>query len=328
MSKSTHPINQPTQSERLIAIERYVKAVVERDGRFPRYWGALQRREYCDRVLRALPCLLSFYELRHEYSEHIEAFWHACEKVGLLNCGEQTWMVDWLSHPSTDSVAAIAEFEALIGGFSESHRYRRRAWDRGEEQRQKREYLDTYIRNLLAQYSRSLVLRTDLGYRKAAQIDIKTVFRHLDTLRQLIHKRVGLFEDAVGYVWDVEQGETEGGYHIHFSLILPGHRHQRDGYLSKLLGGLWLDITVGMGRYHSCNAEKEKFARRGTLGIGMIHRDDVMACENAVMAIGYLAKPEKDDQYLRMKPVGRRAFGKGVLKTRLVKVNEGEFSCG
>lgn len=314
MSTSAHPFNRYSQSERLIAIERYVKAVIERNGQFPRYWGGLQRCEYCDRVIRALPDLLSFYEPRHEYSEHIEAFWHASEKVGLLNCGQLTWMVDRLAHPGTDIVAIISELEALIASYSESPRFRRRAWDREEEQRQRREGLDVYTWELIGRYYRSLFLRTDLGYRKAARIDIQTVFRHLDALRELIHKRIGLFEDAVGFVWDVEQGESEGGYHIHFSLVLPGHLHQRDGYLTNQLGGLWLEITEGMGRYHSCNADKEKFIRRGTLGIGMIHRDDAIACENAVMAIGYLAKPEKNDQYLRMKPVGRRTFGKGVLK--------------
>jgi hypothetical protein len=30
------------------------------------------------------------------------------------------------------------------------------------------------------------------------------------------------------------------------------------------------------------------------LGVGMIHRNDTVACENAVHAVGYLADYEKD----------------------------------
>jgi len=44
----------------------------------------------------------------------------------------------------------------------------------------------------------------------------------------------------------------------------------------------------------------------------MIHRDNTEEVKNAINAVGYLAKYEKDDQYLRMKPKGRRTFGTGV----------------
>lgn len=192
--------------------------------------------------------------------------------------------------------------------------FRRRASDRRYEQKIVRERLDAYSRFLLAQYARSLVLRVDLGYRKGVKPTIAEVYRDLDMLLALVHKRKEVFEDATGFVWRVEQGGRSGEYHIHFSMVLPGHLHQRDGYMAKQLGALWMQITQLRGRHHSCNAEKRKYARWGTLGIGMIHRNDDIARENAVNAIGYLAEPEKEDQFLRMRPEGRRAYGAGMFE--------------
>lgn len=307
-----------SQSERLIKIEHYVNGVIRREGVYPRYWSASQQREYSSGMLRELPKLLSFYQPDHEYSEHIEAFWHACEKQGFLDCGYQTRLAGQLIHPGADSVAIMEEFDGRIAEYAETPRFRRQTSDRRYEQQQRRERLDTYTRSLMGRYARSLVLRVDLGYYKAARVDILAVYRHLDAFLDLIHRRMDLFDDTTGYAWCVEQGETRG-YHIHFTLVLPGHLHQRDGYLTNRLGALWGEITSGMGSYHSCNAEKAKFASRGTLGIGMIHREDNEAIENVVKAVGYLAKPEKEDQFLRMKPVGRRAYGTGMFDRSVLK---------
>lgn len=312
------PFIQPTggysQSEMLIKIEHYVNAVSNRGGTFPPSWRARERRAYCDEVLRELPKLLWFYVPEHEYSEHIEAFWHACEKLGFLNCGQPTWMVRQLTLPGVDSLAVVRELEERIAEYTTTLRFRRRASDRRYEQRMASERLEAYSRFLIAQYARSLVLRVDLAYLKDAKPTIAEVYRDLDRLLALIHERKEVFEDATGYVWRVEQGGQTGGYHIHFSLVLPGHLHQRDGYLAKQLGALWKIITQQRGKPHSCNANKRKYSRLGILGIGMIHRNDEAACRNAINAVGYLAEPEKEDQFLRMKPEGRRSFGTGMFE--------------
>jgi len=44
----------------------------------------------------------------------------------------------------------------------------------------------------------------------------------------------------------------------------------------------------------------------------LIHRDNPEEVKNAINAVGYLADYEKEDQYLRMRPKGRRTFGTGV----------------
>ncbi|MCC2637416.1 MAG: hypothetical protein K0Q68_1135, partial [Moraxellaceae bacterium] len=175
MSISTHSFVPYSQSDRLIRIEEYVKSIINRNGRFPLSWREHQRREHCNRVLWELPNLLPFYEPRHEYSEHIEAFWHACEKVGLLECGQLTWVVGAMIHAGADSIAIVAEIEELIAEYAGTLPFRRRASDRRYEQQQKREGLDAYTRELMGRYYRSLVLRVDLGYLKVARVDIATV---------------------------------------------------------------------------------------------------------------------------------------------------------
>lgn len=308
-----HTPEKYCQSERLIQIERYVNAVISRQGAFPRHWSARQRRDYCDSILRELPHLLLFYAPRHEYSEHIEAFWHACEKLGLLDCGYPTWMVGQLLLPGADSLAIVGELEERIIEFTHGVRFQRRASDRRYEQKEKQERLEEYSRDLLGKYARALILRVDLAYYRNARVDIAEAYHHLDMLRLLINKRLGLFENLMGFVWCMEQGGKEGGYHLHLVLVFPGHMHQRDGYLIKQLAALWKQITGGLGRHYSCNANKAQYASRGILGIGMVYRNDADACENAVNAMGYLAEPEKEGQFLRMKPVGRRILGSGTL---------------
>ena len=53
----------------------------------------------------------------------------------------------------------------------------------------------------------------------------------------------------------------------------------------------------------------------GTLGVGMIKRQNSISCDNAVNSVRYLTAVDKTNQYLRMKPKGRRAFGTGLSKS-------------
>ena len=112
--------------------------------------------------------------------------------------------------------------------------------------------------------------------------------------------------------WRLEQGETKG-YHIHTVYYFKGSEHQSDWYMAQQIGRLWEHVTQGLGTFHSCNtsAEKDKYDQLGMLGVGMIHRNDRVACENSINAVGYLADSEKEDQYLRMKPNGKRTFATG-----------------
>ena len=148
MHQFTHFLNHYSQSERLIRIERYVKTIINRGGELPHYWSDQQRLEYCNRTLWHLPKLLSFYEPDHEYSEHINAFWHACEKVGLLECGHLSLMAGQIIHTTMNSVSSIVEIESLIAEYAGSLGFRRQATDRRYQQQQKQQglELDYYFR--------------------------------------------------------------------------------------------------------------------------------------------------------------------------------------
>lgn len=300
------------QSRTTLEIEQWVKNIIARSGPHMPSWDKQKRNSMCYGVVRELPRLIQFYRPHHEYSEHIVAFWHACEKFGILDCGQPTSVIQQLLTFRLNSTQAVEEIAALVLDYASSVNFKRRASDRLYEQKKRRARLEGYLREKLRWYARTLILRVDLSYPKYFPIDIFEVYQDIDALRAIIGMRYGIFEDLIGYVIDIEQGADTKGYHIHAAFLLPGHLHQRDGYLVRQCGEQWKEITRGYGIFHSCNAEKDKFERRGQRGVGMIHRDNQKDFENAVRTVGYLSELDKDDQYLRIRPMGRRSLYTGI----------------
>ena len=132
--------------------------------------------------------------------------------------------------------------------------------------------------------SRILVVRIDLRYRKevAAHIPRHVAHAHLDQL--IGDRRVypGVFDHLLGYAWGLEWGEQEGGIHYHLLLLYDGAYRRDDVGLGLAVRDLWKQITGGLGECYISNFDKEKFARQGCLGIGMIHRDDVIKRINLI----------------------------------------------
>lgn len=197
--------------------------------------------------------------------------------------------------------------------------FKRIVSDRRYQMKQNRKRIEQYASDLHGRHSRLLVVRVDLNYRMdyQYQIDIDDVYCHLEKMRKA-KNRLQFFENVVGSAWCIEQGQTRG-YHIHAVYYFRGSKHQKDWYMANHIGQLWELITQGLGTYHSCNTpdEKAKYERKGVLGVGMIHRNDAEACNNSINAVSYLSDNDKDDQYLRMKPKGRRAFATGWHRVRL-----------
>ncbi|MCY1307525.1 hypothetical protein D9M70_574540 [compost metagenome] len=137
--------------------------------------------------------------------------------------------------------------------------------------------------------------------------------RVFDDLRRLIAERERnlIFDHETGYICSVEQGEDRG-YHIHAAFFFNGAEVNADIYRAQRIGELWEHITRGQGCFHNCNLEKEK--HRDRLGIGLIHRRDLSARGNVHYAMRYLVK---NDQHLRLKPVGARCLRKGQAKKGL-----------
>lgn len=299
------------QTDILIEIETFVNNTMTWKGLYNPEWDSYTRQRYRHALLEALPRMMTFYRHDHVYSEHIMAFWNACEKCDLLSCGQATLMLNDVINGRVDGTAVLKDLADLVLDFTFTKEFRRQQADRDYQQQEKRRRLDKYTLSCLDRFSRTLHLRVDLGYRSEANVEIATVYAHLDELLGLIRSRDGFFENLVGYAICLEQGKTKG-YHLHVGLFLPGHLHQRDGYLAKELGALWVEITRGTGVYHSCNADKDHFERMGRRGVGMFHRDDELGRDNVVRTLGYLADPDKDDQFLRMRPEGRRAYFTGI----------------
>ncbi|WP_151813876.1 YagK/YfjJ domain-containing protein [Acinetobacter ursingii] len=180
-----------------------------------------------------------------------------------------------------------------------------------------RETLVTYLDNLIGHYSKLLFVRVDLAYlkEKQHQVDIRMFQQGVRELLGFIQDRDRCFSDLEGYAWALEQGEDKG-FHCHLLLIYNGSTHQNDYYFADQTIQRWKEITLDQGYGFNCNTpeHKDQFRKRGSLGIGMIHRDDDREVQNAIHACSYLVNPEKSNQQLRVKLPRMRSFGTGSYK--------------
>ncbi|UUS60127.1 MULTISPECIES: inovirus-type Gp2 protein [unclassified Acinetobacter] len=174
--------------------------------------------------------------------------------------------------------------------------------------------LKKYFNELLDRHRKLLLVRVDLSYKVLSQPSICKFNRDIEKLVSRIQDKDTIFKDQVGYVYRLEQGGKSRGYHCHLLLIYNGSLRNRDSYLGQCIGELWKDkITGGCGQFYNCNQAEHKKYYWGLnqLGIGMIERRNSKEVGNALKAIGYLADPDKDDQYLRAPLKGMRKFSKG-----------------
>ena len=89
--------------------------------------------------------------------------------------------------------------------------------------------------------------------------------------------------------------------------------------VSRILVAIQSEITRDYGQGYNCwNHERVKELRsRDELGIGLIYRRDSTQVANFIRAMEYIADHHKRTlQYLRVKPRGRRVFGKGQLRAQ------------
>lgn len=187
--------------------------------------------------------------------------------------------------------AGSREFKARLNRYQRS------------ENKNKKE-LNRYIDALFDRYSRLLVLRVDLSYRKE-YTDIP--------LERVISDRVHLFENAranrlfaemVGFIWKLEHGQDKG-FHFHVMFFYDGSKVRQDGSIAQQIGRYWSDVvTKGKGMYFNCNADKWRYKR---CGIGMIAYDDYQLRGGLRDAVAYLTKA---DLYMQLRTT-RRGMGKG-----------------
>lgn len=182
--------------------------------------------------------------------------------------------------------------------------------------------LQSYCKSIVDKCSRILVARVDLGYLKeySSRIRVDDIYKDLDILLNRIQNKDGVFKHVIGYIWGIEQGGRSKGFHCHLAIIYDNA--YRDGsarYWGSEIIELWRDITRDYGQGYNCWTRERVAELRGKdeLGIGVIYRRNSTQVTNFIRAMEYIADHHKRTlQYLRVKPIGRRVFGKGQLRAR------------
>lgn len=265
--------------------------------------------------------MTSLYNNELQYTASIEWFIGSCYLVcGHFYASEVIWE-EGMTKKFVDTLSFYKhEFAIEISDFA------------FQEQRNSHslcQYMNYYL-----EYARVLIVRVDLKIRLefAHLVGVENFSNFLVQLMvkiqrdrekekkkragDLVNTSKGCFEDLRGYAWAIEQGVENGGLHCHLLLIYNGDKRQKDWFLGEAIGQRWVEITENLGCYHNCNTPKNKrgYKSQGTLGIGMIRKDNPLEVKNAISAALYLTRPEKYEQRLKALTPNMRTFGHGTYR--------------
>jgi len=306
------PTNLLSEAIILIDIERFVEKVIKKDQQQLLRTARVEREFYLE-LLGSLPRYLSVYNPSKPYTEHFDAFWAGCEASGLLP--QYCTFKEGYTFDGGLDMESVSILIATIAHYAKSNQFKRGPSDRLYETKVKNNNITEYAKCIHQSYERVLTVRVDFYFpiENSHRVGIDDVYRFYDTMIDM-QSKPGVFDDLIGYAHVIEQG-IKRGYHIHGIYYFKGRCRQGDEGIGMQIGELWRIVTDQQGCYNNCNSKAHKagFEQRGTLGVGMIHRSDAVACNNAINAASYLARPSKDNQYLRMRPAGRRTFFKGTI---------------
>lgn len=308
-----------SQSDIAIQIERLVKAIEQHDTPAFRLSGTRSGHKQIEptRLSKYFKCVQQMIDLfddrcKYRYSEHLQAFQDACQDIGLERsptgpvCLNEEGTI-YLDHHRSMNVLVIR-----IRQLTREQWYRREKGDRRYLARQQADRVCEYSDAMIDRYSRTLIIRVNLYYYQKVQARqrVEQVFGDLDRFIAE-RERNPIFDHLIGYICVVEQG-VDRGYHLHAAFFFNGNEVRGDVYKAEQIGELWKDITRGQGYFNSCNHEKEQYKDDDRLGIGMILRSALNVRSHVHYAMRYLVK---DDQQLRLKPVGARCLRKGQIAT-------------
>jgi len=308
-----------SQSDITLQIERLVQAIEDSDSPAYRIKQARTGYERVEetKLSRYFTHIKQMYDLfddrvPYDYSEHLQAFWEACQDIGLERNPDGPACLNergtaWLDHPRSMNVLV-----ARIRQLTCERWYLRRKDDlRHQAIRQGIQACD-YVDALWELYSRITIVRVDFHYRSEAQARLR-VEHVFEDMKQLIaqHRRNPIFDHLIGHMYSVEQGDRNdgGGYHIHAAYFFNGNEVRGDVFKAIKLGELWEDITHGQGYMYSCNHDKDQYGEE--CGIGRIERSDRAIRRHVHKVVKYLVK---DAQHLRLRPEGARCLRTGQLK--------------
>lgn len=294
------------QSDISLLIEQLVQAIERLD-------RPIHLREHrLNRYLDHIDQMLNLFDGAQDYdcSVHLQLFQEAVYCVGLERSPVGGVSYDKGADRYRDTSETLLVLVQRIWELTREPGYRRQQYDRRQQSREQERELREYVDGMFARYARVLVVRVNLYYRREAQnrLRVEHVFRDLDKLFSVRRSR-GIFDHEIGYICRIEQGDdiSGRGYHAHVAFFYQGARVRGDVHKAQQIGELWEHVTLGGGCFDSCNHGKdERYGDR--LGIGMIHRDDLIKRENLYFAMNYLVK---DVQYLRLRPRKGRSLRRG-----------------
>lgn len=308
-----------SQSDITIQIERLVKAVGQYDIPAFRFKGTRSGYEQTmptrlSRYFDGIQQMIDLFDDRcqYRYSEHLQAFWEACQHVGLERSSEGPVCLNEEKASYLDYHRSMNLLVVRIRQLIREQWFRRRKVDRGYQARKQEGRITDYTDFVLDRYARTVVVRVNLYYHKLSQARqrVEQVFDDLDALIAE-RERNPIFNYETGYICAVEQGQDRG-YHIHAAFFFNGAKVCRDIYKARLIGELWGRVTQGHGYFDSCNQDKDRYGEK--LGIGVILRNDRKIRSHVHCAMHYLVK---DNQLLRLRPQGARCLRMGVIRSWL-----------
>ena len=170
------------------------------------------------------------------------------------------------------------------------------------------------IDEVFAKHSKVLVLRIDLYYHQQCtdtpfdfETDVTYEQAMADLSRLLNSRRHNrLFKHLLDYCWKLEK---QTSWHFHTVWFFNGHHRQSDWDLANRIIEQWAKITKGKGFGFNCNQKKNSYKR---VGIGLLHRHDMVTRHNLLQALSYLCK--KDGIAKSQTPQNRRSFGRSVFR--------------
>ena len=175
----------------------------------------------------------------------------------------------------------------------------------------------TYVKQMIQDHYKVLIVRVDLVYLKdhMSNVTVHDFYLHIQSLCKYLKDKNGCFKHLLGYGLALEQGDKKG-YHALLMLVYNGSERFQDWYLGDQVILKWQTITHfwGYGRNGNTKENKDQFANKGLLGIGMIHRKNPKELQNAVNVARYLTHPEKYLQHMLVKPINKRTFIKGIYR--------------
>ncbi|MBD8573663.1 inovirus-type Gp2 protein [Pseudomonas syringae] len=305
-----------SQSDTAIRIERLINSIHRTDSQafritYSKHGDEQVSETRLSKYFDGIVQMVALFDCDAEYqrSWQLSLFQEACQAIGVERSPFGITCLNESEARYLSISEALNELTKSIRTLLTQKRFKRREHDQRYQAIQQEIEVGRYVDAVLDRYARTCVVRVDLYYRTEAQARLR-VEHVFDDLNRLIAERERnlIFDHETGYICSVEQGEDRG-YHIHAAFFFNGAEVSADIYRAQRIGELWQRITRGQGCFNNCNLEKDKHQDR--LGIGLIHRRDLSARGNVHYAMRYLVK---NDQHLRLKPVGARCLRKGLVR--------------